>query len=118
MLLFLILLAGRHSDRTSGFCLFPLLCVPLDVPTDFSGYLILVERGTGRNEHGAVVEWISAYVWCLVSACSSSWYVLYLFVRFFLSTRVTSGWIFEISLSANSINQSTKETCHTFLIIV
>ena len=31
---------------------------------------------------------------------------------------VTSGWIFEISLCANSINQSTKETYHTFKIIV
>ena len=47
--------------------------------------------------------------WCLVSACSS-WYVLYLFVVRFsfglLSTCVTTGWIFEISLCENSINQS------------
>ena len=39
--------------------LFPLLCVPLNVPTDLS--VILVEQGTGRNKHG-VVEWISACV--------------------------------------------------------
>ena len=38
---------------------------------------------TGRNEHGGVVVWISARV-CLVSACSSSWYVLYLFCAVFL----------------------------------
>ena len=46
--------------------------------------VILIERGAGRNEHGVVVEWISACVWCLVSACSSSWYVLYLFCAVFL----------------------------------
>ena len=48
-------------------------------------------------------------MWCLVSAYSSSWYVLYLFVWFsfwLLSTCVTTGWIFEISLCANSFNQS------------
>ena len=72
---------------------------------------ILIERRTGRNEHGIVVEWISACV-CLVLACSSSWYVLYLFVRFsfgLLSTCVTNGWIFEISLCENSINQSFNQ---------
>ena len=32
------------------------------ISTDFSGF-ILVEQGTGRNEHGVdVVEWISACV--------------------------------------------------------
>ena len=36
--------------------------------------VILLERGTGRNKHGVVIEWIlSACVWCLVSACSLSW---------------------------------------------
>ena len=38
----------------------------------------------GRNEHGVVVELISACVWCLVLACSSSWYVLYLSCAVFL----------------------------------
>ena len=60
---------------------------------------------TGGNGHGVAVVWISACV-CLVSACSSSWYVLYLFVRFsfgLLSTCVTTGWIFEISLCEDSI---------------
>ena len=74
--------------------------------------LFLVERGTGRNEHGVVVEWISACV-CLVSECSSSWHVLYLFVLFsfgLLSTCVTAGWIFEINLCENSINKNKKAT--------
>ena len=35
--------------------------------------------------------------------------ILYLFVRFFLSTCVTSGWIFDISLCENSINQSINQ---------
>ena len=105
-LLFLTLLAGRHSDSTPGnyCCFLTLLCVSLKVPTDISGHL--VERGTGRNGHRFAVEWISACVWYLVPAYSSSWYVLYLFVRFsfgLLSTCVTTGWIFEISLSENSI---------------
>ena len=80
-------------------------CVCSSECNDWFQWLFLAERGMGRNEHGVVVEWISAYV-CLVSACSSSWYVLYLFVRFsfgLLSTCVTTGWIFEISLCKNSI---------------
>ena len=80
------------------------------VCTDRFQWLFLVERGTGRNEHSVVVEWISARMWCLVSARSSSLYVLYLFVRFcfgLLSTCcATSGWLFEISLCENSINQN------------
>ena len=51
------------------------------------------------------VEWIPVCV-CLVSAWSSSWYVLYLFVRFslgLLSTCVTTGWIFEISSCEDSV---------------
>ena len=36
------------------------------------------------NGHGVVVEWISACVWSLVSACSSCGYVLYLFGAVFL----------------------------------
>ena len=47
--------------------------VPLNVPTDFSGYF-LVERGAGRNEHGVVVEWIPACV------CVFSLSVLYVVV--------------------------------------
>ena len=65
---------------------------------------------TGGNGHGVAVVWISACV-CLVSACSSSWYVLYLFVRFsfgLLSTCVTTGWILEISLCEDS-NQLKKK---------
>ena len=96
LLLFLTLLAGRHSDSTLDkyyCCLFPLLCVFLSIYRLISAY-ILVERGMGRNEHGAaVVEWISACV-VLVSACSSSWYILFnlLCVSFgLLSTCVTTG---------------------------
>ena len=90
-------ITGGSSDSTPGnyCCLFPLLCVFLWMYRLISE-LFLVERGTGRNEQGVVVEWISACVWCLVSACSPSWYVLYLFVRFFfglLSTCVTLGSI-------------------------
>ena len=51
-LLFLTLLAGRHSDSTPGnyyCCLFPLF--PLNVPTDFSGYF----SWTGNGQ-----EW----TWC------------------------------------------------------
>ena len=44
MLLFLVLLAGRHSDSTYGFgfvyFISFVVCVPLDVATDFSGYFI------------------------------------------------------------------------------
>ena len=63
-----------------------------------------------------VVEWISACVCCLVSACSSSWYVLYLFVRFsfeLLSTCVATGWIFERSLCENSIILSITQHFRT-----
>ena len=62
------------------------------------------------------VEWIPACV-CLVLACSSSWYVLYLFVRFslgLLSTCVTTGWIFEISLCENSIQFNTTQYANIF----
>ena len=45
----------------------PVVGVPLNVPTDFSGFC-LVEQGTGRNERGVVVEWISEWCVCLVSA--------------------------------------------------
>ena len=113
-LLFLTLLAGCHFDSTPGnyCCLFPLLWVFLWMYRLFS-VVFLVERGTGRNKHGVVVEWISEWCVCLVSACSS-WYVLYLFVRFsfgLLSTCVTTGWIFEISLCENSI-KSINSSSH------
>ena len=85
LLLFLALLAGHHSDSTPGnyCCLFPLLCVFFWIYRLIS---VVTFSWTGNgHEHGVVVEWIiSACVWCLVSACSSSWYILYLFVRFFL----------------------------------
>ena len=71
-----------------------LCCVCSSECTDWFQWWFLVERGTGRNEHGVVVEWISTCVWCLVSTCSSSWYVLYFFVWFsfmFMSHCVTSG---------------------------
>ena len=110
LLLFRALLpAGRYSDSTLGnyCCLFPLLCMFLWMYRLIS---VVIFSWTGNGQ-----EW----TWCcsrmdirvcvLVSACSSSWYVLYLFVRFsygLLSTCVTTGWIFEITLSVNSINQS------------
>ena len=77
LLLFLVLLAGRHSDNTPDnyCCLFPLLCVFLWMYRLISVGSFLVERGTGRIEHGLIVAGISLWVWCLVSACSSSWYV-------------------------------------------
>ena len=55
--LFLALQAGRHSVSTRQLLLFisHVVCVPLNVPIDFSGNF-LVERGTGRNEHGIVVK--------------------------------------------------------------
>ena len=62
---------------------------------------VVIFRGTGNGQ-----EWtwccsrMDIRVQCLVSACSSSWYVLYIFVWFsfgLLSTCVTMGWIFEIS---------------------
>ena len=71
-----------------------LCCVCSSEGTDWFQWLFLVGRGTGRNEHGVIVEWISACLWCLVSACSSSVYVLYLFGRFSfgrLSTCVNSA---------------------------
>ena len=74
LLLFLALLAGRHSDSTPDnyCCLFPLLLwVFLWMYLLISAVLFLVERGTGKNEHGVVVEWISTCVWCLVTVCSS-----------------------------------------------
>ena len=88
-----------------------LSCVCSSECTDCFQCLSLNERGTGRNEHGVVVKWTSACLWCLFSACSSSWYVLYLFVWFsfgLLSTRVTTGWIFEISLCEDSIQFKLK----------
>jgi len=105
----LVVLTTELSRQVLSRCWFPLLLCLFLWMNRLISVVILVERGTGRNEHGVVVEWISACVWCLVSACSSSWYVLYLFVRFsfgLLSTCVTTGWIFEISLCENSINQS------------
>ena len=73
LLLFLALLAGHH------FCQhFRQLLLLIS-----SVVLFLIEWGTGRNGHGVVVEWTSACMWCLVSACSSSWYVL---LRIFICT--------------------------------
>ena len=75
--------------QTTTFVYFLCLYVPLNIPIDFSGYFSW--KGNGRSEHGVVVvEWISACVWCLVSACSSSWHVLYFWATSFelLSTFV------------------------------
>ena len=73
--------------------------------TDWFQRIFLVERETGRNEHGVVVKWISA---CVVFNLSVFFVVVcnILIVRFsfgLLSIFVTTGWIFEISLCANSI---------------
>ena len=53
LLLFLALLAGRHSDSTPDnyCCLFPLWCVPLNVPIHFRGHF----SWTGNGQ-----EW----TWC------------------------------------------------------
>ena len=48
---------SQHSRQLLLF-ISSVVYVPLNVPTDFR----VVERGTGRNEHGVVVEWISARV--------------------------------------------------------
>ena len=105
LLPFLSLLAGRQNDSTPGnycCCLFPLLYVFLWM------YLLISVVIINWTEKGQEWTWccsrmdIGVCLWRLVSACSSSWYVLYLFV--------TTGWIFEISLlCANPIqlNSST-----------
>ena len=59
--------------------------------TDWFQWLFLVEGGTGRSEHGVVVEWISACVWCLVSSCSSLCYVQHVIVRFSFGGRIFDG---------------------------
>ena len=91
-LLFLTLLADRHSDSTPGSCccLFPLLLWVF-----LWMYRLISVVIFSRNEHGVVVEWMSACV-CLVSACWSSWYVLYLFERseFLIRTLQKKGCVF------------------------
>ena len=79
----------------------------MGVPLNIS-VVILVERGAGRNEHGVVVVWISAYV-------------LYIFVcAVFLWAPehcVTTGWIFEISLCENSVQfKNIAYSVHLFFM--
>ena len=89
----------RLGERTGKWLSFPFW--------DSSSKRVQIFRNVKNNP----LDW----VWCLVSAFSSSWYVLYLlylFVRFsfgLLSTCVTTGWIFEIGVCANSINQSIND---------
>ena len=109
---FLCSLLAAVSSITgwSSFWQHCLLCVFLwmDVPIDFSGYFSWTGNGQEWTWYCSRMD-IRVCV-CLVSACSSSWFVLCLFVWFsfgLLSTCVTTGWIFDISLCVNSINHQS-----------
>ena len=115
--MFLTLLAGRHSESTPGnyCCFFPLLWVFLWM------YRLISVVTFSWTENGQEWTWCCSRMdirvcVCLVSACSSSWYVLYLFVRLSFGLLSTSVLLRAGSLTSayvriqSSINHNLTST--------